>query len=85
MPSEVNWKQLEQQIKSCHECEGMNSVELGTENAPGYGNKKSKIIFIGQSLCGKPCIDAQIPFTGGSVNFLTNHLKKPIFKRRIYT
>ena len=85
MSSQENWKQLEQQIKCCHECEGLNSPKLGTENAPGYGSKKSKIVFIGQSLCGKPCIDAQIPFTGGSGIILDQSFKKAdIRKRDIY-
>lgn len=64
------WLNLRHSIKSCQKCEGLNSKELGTENAPGYGNTNSRIIFIGQSLCGKPCIEAQIPFTGGSGKLL---------------
>ena len=47
-------------------CVGLNDAELGTQNAPGYGNTSSKVVIVGQSLCGKPCIDSQIPFTGGS-------------------
>lgn len=66
----MNWNLLEGAIKSCKKCDGLNSVELGTQNAPGYGNKQSKVVFLGQSLCGKPCIDAQIPFTGGSGRLL---------------
>ena len=80
-----NWKQLEQQIKSCCKCEGLNSIELGTQNAPGYGNKNSKIVFVGQSLCGKPCIEAQIPFTGGSGKVLDQAFgKADILKKDIY-
>lgn len=53
------WLNLRYSIKSCQKCEGLNSKELGTENAPGYGNTNSRIIFIGQSL-----------FTGGSGKLL---------------
>ena len=67
---EMNWEQFDNGIKSCRLCEGLNSVELGTLNAPGYGNKNSKVVLIGQSLCGKPCIEAQTPFTGGSGKLL---------------
>ena len=85
MNDEHNWHQLEHQIKSCNQCEGLNSVELGTQNAPGYGNKKSKIVFVGQSLCGKPCINAQIPFTGGSGKILDQAFEKAkILKHDIY-
>lgn len=66
----MNWKLQEEQIKSCKKCNGLNSVEFGTQNAPGYGNKNSNVVILGQSLCGKPCIDAQIPFTGGSGRLL---------------
>jgi len=67
---EMNWGQFNNGIKSCRLCEGLNSEELGTLNAPGYGNKNSKVVLIGQSLCGKPCIEAQTPFTGGSGKLL---------------
>ena len=70
MSAENNWKQLKTNIKSCNLCQGLNSEELGTLNAPGYGDINSKVVFIGQSLCGKPCIEAQIPFTGGSGKLL---------------
>jgi len=85
MNTEHHWDHLAHQIKSCKQCDGLNSVELGTENAPGYGNKNSKIVFIGQSLCGKPCIDAQIPFTGGSGKILDQAFQKAnILKHDIY-
>lgn len=85
MSTEENWKNLEKSIKSCKQCAGLNRKDLGTLNAPGYGNKESKVVFIGQSLCGKPCIDAQIPFTGGSGRILdqafemANTKKKDIY------
>ena len=64
------WRQLNTEIKSCQWFEGLNCEELGTLNAPGYGNTESKVVLIGQSLCGKLCIEAQIPFTGGSGKLL---------------
>jgi len=66
----MNWETQEKKIKSCNLCPGLNSAALGTENAPGYGDKNSEVMILGQSLCGKPCIDAQIPFTGGSGKLL---------------
>ena len=85
MNAEENWELLAKQIKSCNKCEGLNSVELGTQNAPGYGNKKSNVVFIGQSLCGKPCIEAQIPFTGGSGKLLDKALQVAgVNKKDIY-
>jgi uracil-DNA glycosylase len=65
-----NWEKLKTDIKTCTLCEGLNCDELGTQNAPGYGNVNSKVVLIGQSLCGKPCIDSLIPFTGGSGKLL---------------
>jgi len=59
-----NWDLLEKTIKSCKECSGMNIPGV-TQAAPGYGNKKSNILIIGQSLCYK-CMFTQIPFTEGS-------------------
>jgi len=70
MSTESHWNQLRTNIKSCNLCEGLNCEELGTNNAPGYGDINSKVVFIGQSLCGKPCIESQIPFTGGSGKLL---------------
>ncbi len=61
-----DWSAFNAGIKSCQRCPGLNSVEFGTQNAPGYGNISSRLMLIGQSLCGKACIEAQIPFTGGS-------------------
>ena len=81
----MNWEALNLEIKKCSKCEGLNSEKLGTQNAPGYGNRKSKVAFIGQSLCGKPCIDAQIPFTGGSGRLLDEAFDLAgIEKRDIY-
>ncbi len=85
MDTENNWNQLRKNIKSCDLCEGLNSEELGTDNAPGYGNTNSKVVFIGQSLCGKPCIEAQIPFTGGSGKLLDQAFEKAnVRKEGIY-
>jgi uracil-DNA glycosylase len=60
------WQLLNTRIKGCGRCAGLNKQSLGTQNAPGYGNRQSPLALIGQSLCGKPCIESQIPFTGGS-------------------
>ena len=81
----MNWNLQKEKIKTCRKCNGLNSVELGTQNAPGYGNKKSNVLILGQSLCGKPCIDAQIPFTGGSGKLLDQAFELAgIVKRDIY-
>lgn len=83
--AEMNWVQFNNGIKSCGLCEGLNSEELGTLNASGYGNKKSKVVLIGQSLCGKPCIEAQTPFTGGSGKLLDKAFQVAgVSKREIY-
>jgi uracil-DNA glycosylase len=63
---ERDWNKLTLQVKECGLCAGLNDTKLGTQNAPGYGNTTSQVMLVGQSLCGKPCIDSQIPFTGGS-------------------
>ena len=68
--SSMNIEQVYSTIKNCTMCAGLNSESLGTLNAPGYGDIKSNVVLIGQSLCGKPCIKAQIPFTGGSGKLL---------------
>lgn len=52
-------------IKVCRLCPGMN-IAGETESAPGYGAVDSPVALVGQSLCGKPCMESQIPFTGGS-------------------
>lgn len=85
MSTENDWNQLRENIKSCDLCVGLNSEKLGTENAPGYGNINSKVVLIGQSLCGKPCIEAQIPFTGGSGKLLDQAFEEAnVCKKEIY-
>jgi DNA polymerase len=77
--------QINKRIKKCSMCEGLNSQALGTLNAPGYGDIKSNVVFIGQSLCGNPCIKAQIPFTGGSGKLLDQAFSQTsIVKNQIY-
>jgi len=61
---ERTWDELEVSIKDCRNCVGMN-ITGKTQSAPGYGNKESPIVLIGQSLCNA-CMKTQIPFTGGS-------------------
>ena len=78
--------QINKEIKKCSMCEGLNNHALGTLNAPGYGDIKSNVVFIGQSLCGTPCIQAQIPFTGGSGKLLDQaFFQANINKNQIYT
>ncbi|OBI07460.1 hypothetical protein A5715_17495 [Mycolicibacter heraklionensis] len=62
-------------IKVCRLCPGMNIVGE-TESAPGYGAVDSPLVLVGQSLCGKPCMDSQIPFTGGSGSLLDAALQR---------
>lgn len=54
---------LSKKIKDCQKCPGLNLKGV-TENAPGFGNIFSKVAIVGQSLC-KPCMETQVPFTGG--------------------
>jgi len=60
---------LNAEIKQCKLCEGLNleasKDKEATLNAPGYGDTNSRVVIIGQSLCGDPCINSQIPFTDG--------------------
>ena len=85
MSTDKNWNQLKINIKSCDFCQGLNSEELGTLNAPGFGDTNSNVVFIGQSLCGKPCIESQIPFTGGSGKLLDQAFQQAnISKKDIY-
>ena len=79
MTRKERMKILNGKIKNCHKCEGLNIKEV-TENAPGFGNIRSKVMLIGQSLCTK-CMATQIPFTGGSGTILDAvfkylHIKK---------
>lgn len=57
---------LKTDIKTCTRCGPDMNVPDFTESAPGYGSVCSPVVIVGQSLCGKPCMDSQIPFTGGS-------------------
>lgn len=65
---ERTWEELEASIINCRNCPGMN-IPGRTQSAPGYGNKESPIVLIGQSLCDA-CMKTQIPFTGGSGKIL---------------
>jgi uracil-DNA glycosylase len=60
----IQLAELAHQVRSCHRCPGLNRPGI-TEAAPGYGSPTSPVFIIGQSLC-KPCMESQIPFTGGS-------------------
>ncbi len=79
-PKDRLFKKLCKTIKACHKCPGMNK-KYATENAPGYGNIRSKVMLIGQSLCG-PCMESQIPFTGGSGMILDKVFKRLGVKKK---
>jgi uracil-DNA glycosylase family 4 len=71
-------------VRSCSRCPGMNIDGL-TQSAPGFGSETSRVIFVGQSLCG-PCMHTQIPFTGGSGRILDQCLAHAgITKRDVFT
>lgn len=59
---------LARQIRLCRRCPGLNIPKV-TEAAPGYGDPVSPVFLVGQSLC-EPCMQTQIPFTGGSGEIL---------------
>ena len=73
------------EIVQCQSCDGMNVHDV-TQAAPGYGSPESPVVVVGQSLCGKPCMRAQIPFTGGSGRFLNLSLERAgLAKSDIFT
>lgn len=73
------------EIVQCQRCDGMNVHDV-TQAAPGYGSPESPVVVVGQSLCGKPCMRAQIPFTGGSGRFLNLGLERAgLTKSDIFT
>lgn len=55
---------LDKKIAKCNKCSGMNISGI-TSSAPGFGNLKANIFFIGQSLC-TVCQFTKMPFTKGS-------------------
>lgn len=65
----MNINNLNSRIKECQLCSGLNQEVTSeceaTLNAPGYGDINSNVLILGQSLCGDPCIESQIPFTDG--------------------
>jgi uracil-DNA glycosylase family 4 len=73
------------EIVQCQRCDGMNIHDV-TQASPGYGSPESPVVVVGQSLCGKPCMRAQIPFTGGSGRFLNLGLERAgLAKSDIFT
>ncbi len=85
----MNIVNLNNQIKGCKSCDGLNIEATqnteATYNAPGYGDINSKIFIIGQSLCGAPCINSQIPFTGGCGVLLDKAFEKcGVSKKQLY-
>lgn len=61
-------------VRTCRRCATLNLPATqdteATTASPGAGDPESPVVIVGQSLCGKPCIDAQVPFTGGSGHLL---------------
>ncbi|MCV7092673.1 uracil-DNA glycosylase [Mycobacterium interjectum] len=57
---------LDARIETCQRCGPTMNVPGETQSAPGFGSVCSPVVIVGQSLCGKPCMDSQIPFTRGS-------------------
>ena len=85
----MNIDNLNIKIKQCSSCKGLNLEATketeATFNAPGYGDINSKVLIIGQSLCGTPCINSQIPFTGGCGTLLDEAFKKGgVRKNQLY-
>jgi uracil-DNA glycosylase len=83
------WRQQMEAVKAdivhCRKCKGMN-VPDETQASPGFGSPRSPVVVVGQSLCGKPCMRAQIPFTGGSGRFLNLGLERAgLAKSDIFT
>lgn len=71
-------------IKACRLCPGLN-IAGETESAPGYGAVDSPVALVGQSLCGKLCMESQIPFTGGSGHLLDDSFERAgIDKRDVF-
>ncbi len=77
---ELKFGRLNKRIKECHRCKDLNKKGV-TENAPGYGNVKSGVVIIGQSLCTQ-CMETQIPFTGGSGRILDEVFKEAGIKKK---
>lgn len=71
---ELQMAAVSARIRACRACEGMN-VPGVTQAAPGYGSPRSPVVLVGQSLCGQPCMESQIPFTGGSGRFIDQSLE----------
>jgi len=76
----IGWDELEAAIRNCRKCQGLN-IRGSTQSAPGYGNKESPIVLIGQSLC-QACMSTQIPFTGGSGLILDEIFKRSLAKKK---
>ena len=71
----ITWRPQElariaDRVRDCRRCPGLNldppDVPKSTKSAPGRGDPLSPVVIVGQSLCGAKCIEAQMPFTGGS-------------------
>lgn len=65
---------LAQAVRQCRACPGLN-IPGETQAAPGYGSPQSPVFIVGQSLC-KPCMETQVPFTGGSGRFVDQSFER---------
>jgi uracil-DNA glycosylase len=74
---------LAAEVRACGLCEGMNIPGV-TQSAAGYGSVQSPVAIVGQSLC-EPCMETQIPFTGGSGQVLDDNFAiAGITKERLF-
>ena len=85
----MDFTALNARIKQCKKCDGLNQEASpdreATLNVPGYGDINSNVVIIGQSLCGNPCINSQIPFTDGCGDLLDEAFDKAgIRKNQLY-
>ena len=71
---------LRKRIRLCKKCTGFN-IPNETENAPGFGDLNSTIVFIGQSLCTQ-CMETEIPFTEASGYYIDAVLKLSNLQRK---
>jgi len=56
---------LDDAIRSCKKCGKTMNVKGVTQAAPGFGSVHSPVVIVGQSLCGRPCMNKEEPFVDG--------------------
>lgn len=65
------WSTLNAQIEKCKDCGPHMNVEGKTASAPGFGDRRSPVAIVGQSLCRRCMLPPKEPFRGGSERFIT--------------